>query len=125
MIDTAKGLKIMHLNIRSLVPKIDILKVWVAQHSPDILTLSETWLHSHICDSEIMLNEYKLYRADRESRGGGVAIYVSSRFVSEPATPAVTPSLFEGIFVKLKLHVNKHLTIGSIYRPPPVHPRVS
>lgn len=87
-----------------------------------MLTFLETWLHSNISDSEINLDNYTLYRADRGSRGGGVAIYISSRFASELITPKLTPRLFEGIFVKLIFHVNKHLIIGSIYRPPPVHP---
>jgi len=31
MSDT-KGIKIVHLNIRSLIPKIDLLRAWVALH---------------------------------------------------------------------------------------------
>jgi len=30
----------------------------------------------------------------------------------------VKPELFQGIFVKITLHANKHLIIGNIYRPP-------
>ncbi len=63
-----------------------------------------------------------LYRADRGTRGGGVAIYISLHFISETVTPKVLPSLFECLFVELKLHENKRLIISSIYRPPPVHP---
>lgn len=51
-----------------------------------------------------------------------MAIYVSSHFVSEHVTPKEHPSFFECLFVNLKLHENKHLIIGSIYRPPPAHP---
>lgn len=58
-----------------------------------------------------------LCRADRGTRGGDVAIYVS-----ETVIPKVLPSFFECLFVDLKLHENKHLIMGSIYRPPPVHP---
>lgn len=65
-IDTVKGLNIIHFNIRSLIPKIDLIRVWVSQHKPDVLTVSETWLHSKISDNEIKLDDYlSSYRADR------------------------------------------------------------
>lgn len=53
----AKGLKIIHLNIRSLVSKIDQLCLWVALHKPHIVTLSETWLDSNISNSEINMTD--------------------------------------------------------------------
>lgn len=110
------------MNIRSLLPKIDLIRVWIAQNKPDIITFSETRLHSEICDNDIHIDNFVLYRADRPTRAGGVACYVSTRFISEPAIPKVTSSLFESLFIRLKLHENKHLIIGTIYRSPPVHP---
>lgn len=114
--NTEKGLHIIHLNIRSLPSKIDHLKAWVVYNKPSVITLSETWLHSNILDSEIKL-DYVLYRADRGPRGGGVATYVSSHLCSELIIPTVSPLHFECLFIKLILK-NKHLTIGNIYRPP-------
>lgn len=113
-----KGLKIIHLNIRSLVRKIDLLRVWVDLNKPDIITLSETWLNSSVSDNEINLSNYVIYRYDRCSRGGGVAIYVSIGLVSELIIPMVDPLYFESIFVKVVFHSNKCIIIGSIYRPP-------
>lgn len=46
MLVDVKGLKIIHLNIRNLVRKIDLLRVWIDLNNPDIVTLSETWLNS-------------------------------------------------------------------------------
>lgn len=116
--DGVKGLKIIHLNIRSLLPKIDLLRVWVEQYKPNVITLSETWLTNRISNNEIKLTNYVLYRADRGCRGGGVATYVSSNLVSELIIPHVEPLHFECIFVKVTLHENKYITIGNIYRPP-------
>ncbi len=118
ILDEIKGLKIIHLNIRSLVPKIDLLRAWVCQHKPNIITLSETFLNSDISDNEISLTNYVLYRVDRITRHGGVAIYVSVDIASEIITPSVVPQGFESVFVKIVLHTNKCLHIGSIYRPP-------
>ncbi len=109
-----------HLNIRNFLPKTDLIRAWTAQYKPDVFTFSETWLHSEICDHDIQLNNYILYRS--YTRGGGVALYVSSRLISEPAIPKVSPSFLECLFVRLKLHENKHLIVGSVYPPPPVRP---
>lgn len=49
-VDNTKDLKMVHLNIRSLLPKMDLLRAWVAQYNPNIITLSETWLSSKISD---------------------------------------------------------------------------
>ena len=118
-LDDIKGLKIIHLNIRSLVPKIDLLRTWVYLHKPKIITLSETFLNNDILDNEISIRNYILYRADRATRHGGVAIYVSTDIASEIVTPIIGPQGFESVFVKIILHrTNKCLHIGSIYRPP-------
>ena len=116
--DNIKGLKIIHINIRSLLPKIDLLRAWVAQHNPQIITLSETWLHNYISDHEINLVNYTLYRSDRGSRGGGVATYVSSDLIAELITPTVEPNYFECLFVKIIFNQNKYITVGNVYRPP-------
>ena len=114
-----KGLKIIHLNIRSLVHKLDSFKLWVALNKPNVITLSETWLSSDNLDTKLNITNYVLYRFDRCTKGGGgVAIYVSTDLVSEHITPAIQPLHFEGVFVKLYFNENKYLTIGSIYRPP-------
>jgi len=59
------GLLVIHLNIRSLPSKIDLLKVWLTYNKPHIITLSETWLNSDISDDEIKLDNYVLFRKDR------------------------------------------------------------
>ncbi len=63
--DGVKGLKIIHLNIRGLVPKIDLFQAWVYQYKPDIIALSETLLTNRISNNEIKLTNHVLYRADR------------------------------------------------------------
>ena len=116
--DSVKGLKIIHINIRSLKHKIYLLRPWVEQHKPNRMTLSETWLNDKISNNEIKLTNYVLYRADRATRAGGVITYVSSNLASKLVVPTVEPVHFEGIFVKIILHESKYLTIGNIYRPP-------
>lgn len=56
-LDEVKGLKIIHLNIKSLVCKNDLLLAWVDLNKPGIITLSETWLNSSVSDDEINLKD--------------------------------------------------------------------
>lgn len=112
----AKGLKVIHLNIRSLTSKIYLLRAWVTLYRPSIITISDTWLHSKITDEEI--DNSVLYEADRPTRGGGVAIHLALNLVSECVVPNVEPVNFECLFINIIFHKNKHLTIGNIYRPP-------
>lgn len=90
-------LKAIHLHIRSLVSKIDLLRAWVTLYKPNI-TISETWPHSQITDNEIKIDNFVLYRADRPSRGVGVATYVAANLVSECVISNVEPVHFECLF---------------------------
>ena len=74
---TVKGLRICHLNVRSLVNKIDEIRVFCETQLPHVLSLNETWLDSSISDSEIQLHGYSLVRRDKTRQKGGVLIYVS------------------------------------------------
>ena len=39
-----KSLGFLHVNTRSLLPKMDQLKVWVHSSNPDELVITEMWL---------------------------------------------------------------------------------
>ena len=73
---------------------MNLLRIWVVLHKPKIITLSETWLNSNISDSELQITNYLLYRSDRCSSGGGVAIYVSSHLVTELIATSIEPLHF-------------------------------
>ena len=47
--------------------------------------------------------------------GGGVGIFIDRKYESEIIQEV---SVFESLFVKVKLSENKNLLIGNIYRPP-------
>ena len=72
-----KGLKVVHLNVRSLVKKIDQIRLLVDGAGIDILTISETWLKSHLSSSLVTLQGFQTFRQDRnfksktKKRGGG------------------------------------------------------
>ena len=119
-----KGLGILHYNIRSLCKreKLDHVKLLLSQTDPDVLILTESWLNRTIPDSDIALNEYSIYRTDRVSRGGGVAIYVKARFSITVLKSVSIAKHFDFIALKLDLGKSFSITVIGIYRPPAAPP---
>ena len=69
-------LGIMHLNIQSLVPKLDLVEGESLAY--DILVLSESWLKPEVSDDSIVIEKFlQPCRSDRCDRpGGGVVVHV-------------------------------------------------
>ena len=43
---------------------------------PAILGITESNLDSSVCDQEVNINGYSIFRSDRDKNGGGAASYV-------------------------------------------------
>ena len=77
IVHSHKGLKLAHLNIRSLPRNLDQLRILLHNKPIDVLSLNETFLTDDIFDDDVSIPGYLIYRNDRGSRhGGGVAFYV-------------------------------------------------
>lgn len=70
------GLGFLHINARSLVPKLDIFKTWFMISKPDVVVVSETWLKPSVSDNVLFIDGYRIFRSDRKGRAGGVAVYI-------------------------------------------------
>ena len=114
-------LVILNLNIRGLYSKIGNL-VYLIDHtlsekSPDIITLSETWLTSHT--PRFTIPGYKLYHSNRTGkRGGGVGVLVKQCLTSRELLSI--PKELNGIEIcSVEVKTDKGpLGILSMYRPP-------
>jgi len=106
----------MHINIQSIVPKIDILQV--EAQSYDILVFTETWLAANTDSCTIAIQNFDPpFRYDRQGRlGGGVAIYTRSGLLCKRRDDFEITGL-EAVWVELELQQRK-LLIGGFYRPP-------
>ncbi len=67
-----------HNNACSLVPKLGEVKILINSFSVDMLCITETSLNSDGVDAEVSIENYNIFRGDRQSgkRGRGVALYV-------------------------------------------------
>ena len=66
-------------NGRSIVNKLDEFEVFVHNEEPDIIGVSETWLHADIPYSESDLKDYCMYSGGGgylHRRGGGYMLYI-------------------------------------------------
>ena len=108
-IKTASGLKLAHLNIRSLnvitMNKIDQVRILLEDKTIDVLALSETWLMSDVSDEEVYICGYTLYRKKRVSdqRGGGVTLYIESSISHSYSDKLTKDSNSEVIWVAIEL----------------------
>ena len=108
-------LSMCHINIQSIVPKLDILQ-YEAQPF-DVFIFTETWLNDSVNSEEIKLISFKdPFRCDRDTRSGGVAIYVKET-LNCVRRPDLEVNGLESVWLQLSVHSRKILICG-IYRPP-------
>ena len=123
--ETQRIIKIYYTNVRSLKNKINELKIMAAAAKPDIIALTETWLHDDIGNSEINIDSYSLIRKDRHrvanSRGGGVAFYIKDNIRVHTLSENDDRSL-EMIWLEIATSIkNDPLVIGLYYRAPNIN----
>lgn len=111
------GLGFLHVNARSLIPKMDIFSTWFLTAKPDVVVVSETWLKPSTPDNVISVAGFNVFRCDRKGRAGGTAIYVSEKLQASVLRSVSIPRQFEFLAIQIVLG-NSPLTIIGCYRPP-------
>ncbi|XP_045474945.1 uncharacterized protein LOC123680871 [Harmonia axyridis] len=107
-------------NVRGLRTKLKELALTVSICDYDVIMLSETWLSADFDIAELGLNNYSVFRKDRDAStsnkklGGGVLIAIKKRFhscliISDPS--------IEAVFVFAKFFSVKYI-ISNVYFPP-------
>jgi hypothetical protein len=85
----------------------------------DILCITKTWLNSNIDDSEIVNNDYIIYRRDRGTehiRGGGVLVAVKKNVDVRRRDDLERG---ESIWVEIRISSSEKIIVGCAYLPPP------
>lgn len=106
-------LNIVCINVRSLRNKYDEVELILIQNQPDVLILTETWLYMEETSS-CTFDGYKGFHSCRETRGGGVSIFILKKYNCE-ISHEENQNNNNIIFVYLKeLNIN----IAGIYKQP-------
>ena len=111
-----KGLHLLHLNVNSLLPKIEEIRHIAKSSNAGVFGITESKLDKSILDCEIDIPGYDVLRYDRDRNGGGVACYIRQDISYKIRD--IFPSTIENIFVDILLPQTKPFSVGIIYRPP-------
>ena len=111
-----RDLHFVHLNIRSILPKIDQLREFVRCNKPAILGLTETWCDNSISESEISLPNYICYRNDRNRVGSGVCVFVRCD-IAFNTRPDLGNDYIESVWIEILLPKSKPILVGVCYWP--------
>ena len=116
---TNSFLRIAHLNCRSLLSNLEEVLLFIQTHKVDVMTLSETWLDETVTDLEVCPDGYNLliFRQDRNRRGGGVAVILSSHIPCR-VCPGISEGNIESIWMQLYPGSNRAVLICCVYRSP-------
>ena len=104
-----------HININSLLPKIDELKC-IADKIKAIIGITESKLELTVPDLEVSLPGYDILRCNKNRNGGGVACYVRNDLYSNTRPlncKEIENTIFDILFSK-----SKPIAMGVFYRPP-------
>ncbi len=123
MNELCEGLKLAHLNIRSLRNTAHFLqlKELVRTNRIDVLTISETWLNTTVTNKKLEIDGYKLHRLDRlYKKGGGVCAYVRKNIKSSviKELTLISDTSFHQLWINLQYKKTKSLLACVCYRPP-------
>ena len=113
----SKGLTMAHLNVRSLIPKIEQVAYILQTTQVDILSLNETWLDGTISNADLHIDGYEIIRADRNRAGGGVALYISNDINYHLRDDLFINGL-EALWVEIQRDKISPILVSTMYRPP-------
>ena len=94
-----------HLNINSLRNKFESIAD-VIQGTFDIFLLSETKIDESFPDKQFHLNNYKIFRKDRNRYGGGIMFYVNENLPGKILTTEID-NLTETILLEVNVQSSK------------------
>ena len=70
-----RGLHFIHLNMNSLLSKIEELRFIAKSTNAAVIGIYESKLDASVLEQEISIDNYKILRYDRNRHGGGLACY--------------------------------------------------
>ena len=111
------------LNARSIrdIHKRNELELTVNEKKIDLIAITESWLEDTMIDSELNIAGYTIFRKDRkqvrDSRGGGVLMYVRDCFNAYYATE-LNDLQNESLWIRIQMSQTRFMLVGVCYKSP-------
>ena len=107
-----RGLHFIHLNISSLLSKIEEVCYIAKSLNPVVIGNCKSKIDASVLDPEISMYNCKILRSDRNKQGGGVVCYVRNYLSYNTLNFHCE---VESIFFETLLPISKAITVGTIY----------
>ncbi|XP_040067904.1 uncharacterized protein LOC115310035 [Ixodes scapularis] len=104
--------RFLNLNARTVANKAVELEGVLLAFNPDVEIITETWLHDQIPDNDVFPHGFKVFRRDRGSRGGGVALLIKDTI---PCMSIEHGQDCEMVWASIRFGCQSML-VGAVYR---------
>lgn len=107
-------------NVRAISNKLDEVTLSLRTHKPDIAVITETWLDNTTPISisiSISIQGYNIARLDRNSRGGGILIYVADNLSFNVLDLHSIPNISRSESEILPVIIDGSLLVVCLYHP--------
>ena len=104
------------MNVNSVSNKFSSIAEFAKDNS-DVLLISETKIDSSFPSEQFAIDNYEIFRRERNCFGGGLMFHVFENIPCRKLSPEQNDCNFEIIFLEITLHNRKWLLIG-LYKPP-------
>jgi len=108
-------MKFAHLNVRSLLPHFASFHELLSKANYDVFGITETWLDPESDVGVVAIPGFSFHHVPRAGRGGGVAIYIRSKFNYKVILREVTEYI-EQIWIEITF-ASKKLFVGLFIVP--------
>lgn len=112
------GLGILNLNVQSLLPKLDTVKIWLQTTDTDILVMSETWLGKISLWSRYFYQWFQCFPLWSSQQWWRCSHLYKNKFHATLLSSVSISKQFEFLALKLKFQQRQSLTVMGCYRPP-------
>ena len=114
-----KGFKTAHINVRSLLKKMDQIRLITDGSEVDVFTISETWLKPHLSTTLVELDGYRAFRQDKCSKTNNKNVNTKHMSSCEPLDELnIINEHIEAQWLYLHRAHCKNVVICNTYRPP-------
>ena len=107
-----RGLHFVHLNARSILPKMGELDILAHNTNAAIIAVTESWLDNTIHDNEVCIPGYSIQRKYRNREGGGVCMFIRNNINFNRRSDIDNDDL-EFLAIDIMLPKSKPILFGS------------